>query len=74
MTTSPSTASLGGVDRGRSASLNYFSPLHEATIEDRRRVYGHNILPYRPSKRLLIFIWLSLHDKVLVSLKIAPFL
>ncbi|KAN0132469.1 calcium-translocating P-type ATPase [Lactarius tabidus] len=63
MTTSPavpSTASLGGVDR--SASLELSAP---ATIEDRQRVYGHNIFPHRPSKRLLLLTWLAPHGKVL---------
>jgi hypothetical protein len=67
MTTLPavSTASLG-----RSASLKFSVP-HEATIEDRQRVY--NILPHCLSKRLLrlSWSWLALHDKVLVSRKIS---
>lgn len=65
--TSSPTASCGGafgVDR--SASLKLSVP-HEATIEDRRRVYGHNILPQRPSKHLLNLVLLTLHNKVLVS-------
>lgn len=41
--------------------------LHEASIEDRQRVYGHNMPPPRQSKRLLFFIWQALYDKVLVS-------
>lgn len=37
-----------------------------ATIEDRRRVYGENVLPIRPSKSLLQLMWAALKDKVLV--------
>ena len=38
-----------------------------ATIEDRRRVYGENVLPARNEKTLLRLIWTALKDKVLVS-------
>ena len=48
-----STASLGGA--------------HEATIEDRQRLYGQNILTQRPSKSLLRLVWLALRGKVIVS-------
>lgn len=61
--TEPSTASFGGVDR--SASLD------EATIEDRQRIYGRNTFPQRPSKRLLLLMWLALHNKVLVRPKVS---
>jgi len=37
------------------------------TIEDRRRVYGSNVLPVCKSKYLLQLMWLALKDKVLVS-------
>jgi hypothetical protein len=47
----------------RSASLKNSV---QATIED-----GHNILPQRPRKCPLTFVWPTLHDKVLVSLKIS---
>jgi Ca2+-transporting ATPase len=61
-----STASLGGGSGvGRPAS-----GAHEATVEDRQRIYGHNILPQRPSKSLLSLVWLALQDKVIVSPKI----
>ncbi|KAG2017681.1 calcium-transporting ATPase [Coprinopsis cinerea AmutBmut pab1-1] len=39
-----------------------------ATYDDRRRVYGSNILPTRPSKTLLQLMWLALKDKVLILL------
>jgi P-type Ca2+ transporter type 2C len=42
-------------------------PAASATLEDRRRVYGENVLPSRPSKSLLQLMWLALQDKVLVS-------
>lgn len=41
-------------------------PLH-ATLEERIRVYGENILPQRPTQSLLGLMWLALKDKVLVS-------
>ena len=61
-----------GVDRSwdRSATFKFSVP-HDATIEDRQRIYGHNIPPPRPSKPLLRFMWLALYDKVLVSSKIS---
>ncbi|KAH9168805.1 calcium-translocating P-type ATPase [Lactarius sanguifluus] len=64
-----STASLGGV--GRPASLKYSEGAYEATIRDRQRIYGRNILPQRPSKSLLLLMWLALQDKVIVLLSIA---
>lgn len=39
----------------------------EAGIEERRRVYGANLLPERKSKSLLMLMWLAMKDKVLVS-------
>jgi Ca2+-transporting ATPase len=44
-----------------------------ATIEDRRRVYGENVLPTRNEKTLLRLIWTALKDKVLVSNSFAVF-
>ena len=38
-----------------------------AAIEDRRRVYGENVLPIRIAKTLLQLMWAALKDKVLVS-------
>ncbi|KAH9015966.1 calcium-translocating P-type ATPase [Lactarius deliciosus] len=64
-----STASLGGA--GRPASLKYPKGAYEATIGDRQRIYGQNILPQRPSKSLLLLMWLALQDKVIVLLLIA---
>ncbi|TFK28173.1 calcium-transporting ATPase [Coprinopsis marcescibilis] len=39
-----------------------------ATFEDRKRVYGANVLPTRPSKTLLQLMWMALKDKVLILL------
>ena len=39
---------------------------YSATLDDRHRVYGRNVLPGRPSKSLLMLMWLALKDKVLV--------
>ncbi|KAG6329880.1 hypothetical protein ID866_9209 [Astraeus odoratus] len=44
---------------------------YRATMEERKRVYGENILPQRASKSLLGLMWLALKDKVLVLLSIA---
>ena len=38
-----------------------------AVLEDRRRVYGENVLPIRIAKTLLQLMWAALKDKVLVS-------
>lgn len=43
-------------------------PAYAASFEDRKRVYGLNVLPVRPSKSLLSLMWLALKDKVLVRL------
>ena len=43
------------------------NPVYHATLVDRRRVYGENVLPDRPSKSLLYLMWSALTDKVLVS-------
>ncbi|KAL1746915.1 hypothetical protein HDZ31DRAFT_80850 [Schizophyllum fasciatum] len=42
-----------------------------ATVEDRQRVYGPNMIPARSSKTLLQLMWIALKDKVLVLLSIA---
>lgn len=38
----------------------------QATMDDRRRVFGENLLPTRISKTLLQLMWAALKDKVLV--------
>ncbi|TFK40151.1 Ca-transporting ATPase [Crucibulum laeve] len=46
-------------------------PAFGATIEERKKVYGENVLPQRASKTLLQLMWLALKDKVLILLSIA---
>lgn len=41
-------------------------PAYEASLDERHRVYGENVLPSRKSKSLLQLMWLALKDKVLV--------
>ena len=41
--------------------------IYDVTIDIRRQVYGHNVLPRRISKSLLALMWMALKDKVLVS-------
>jgi len=40
---------------------------HDATVSDRRRVYGINYVPPRKSKTLLQLMWLAFKDKILVN-------
>ncbi|KAH9164446.1 Ca-transporting ATPase [Lactarius sanguifluus] len=66
------TATLrGGSSAGDPASLKFSLPAYEATIQDRQRIYGRYTLPQRPTKSLLLFMWLALQDKLLVLLLIA---
>lgn len=37
-----------------------------ATVQDRQRVYGSNVLPVRKTRSLLELMWLALKDRVLV--------
>lgn len=41
-------------------------PRYAASMDDRRRAYGPNILPDRKSKSLIQLMWLALKDRVLV--------
>jgi len=43
----------------------------DGSVDDRRNIYGSNILPTRRSKSLRELMWLALKDKVLVLLCIA---
>ncbi|KAM5537221.1 hypothetical protein V8D89_009154 [Ganoderma adspersum] len=45
--------------------------VYDADIEERKRVFGANVLPTRETKSLLQLMWLALKDKVLVLLSIA---
>ncbi len=67
--TGPGGEEGGGVPLGESASDVgdiEEGPTFEASLEERRRVYGANILPTRKTKSLLQLMWLALKDKVLV--------
>jgi Ca2+-transporting ATPase len=59
-----SSVSLGG---DVAAEFQYSEEAYRTSIEDRRRVFGQNVLPRRPTKTLLQLMWLALKDKVLVS-------
>lgn len=47
-------------------------PAFSASLDERRRIYGENVLPMRTSKSLLMLMWLALKDKVLVRVLSAP--
>ncbi|GMK59452.1 hypothetical protein CspeluHIS016_0800580 [Cutaneotrichosporon spelunceum] len=40
------------------------------SLEDRRRIYGPNDLPHRPSKSLLQLMWIAFTDKVIILLSV----
>ena len=42
-------------------------PTYTTDIDERRRVFGTNVLPTKKTKSLLQLMWLALKDKVLVS-------
>jgi Ca2+-transporting ATPase len=62
-----STVSLGGGSGVSLPDAFQSSEAKRASLEDRQRIFGQNILPRRPSKSLLQLMWLALKDKVLVS-------
>lgn len=43
------------------------NPIFSATLDERRKVYGHSVFPHRASKSLFALMWMALKDKVLVS-------
>jgi Ca2+-transporting ATPase len=47
---------------------------HLASLSERRRVFGENVLPQRASKSLLALMWLALKDKVLVRIILHRFI
>ena len=59
----------GGVSAGEGSDSGKDDP-YSATLEDRKRVYGDNILPQRKSKTMLHFMWLALGDTSLVRIPI----
>ncbi|CUA75881.1 hypothetical protein RSOLAG22IIIB_01882 [Rhizoctonia solani] len=54
--------------QGGGAGAGGDTPQSRASVEDRRRVYGVNVMPSRKSKGLLLLMWLALKDKVLLSI------
>lgn len=40
--------------------------LRQKHFRDRRRVFGENVIPVRAPKSIFQFMWIALHDKVLV--------
>ncbi|KAG6837246.1 hypothetical protein H0H93_012641 [Arthromyces matolae] len=65
-----STDGVSG-DEEEQPILEPSSDVMNVSMDERRRVYGPNVLPTRPSKSLLYLMWLALKDKVLVLLSIA---
>jgi Ca2+-transporting ATPase len=53
------------------AEVEVADDAHSASMGDRKRVFGENVLPQRTSKCLLALMWLALQDKVLILLSIA---
>jgi P-type Ca2+ transporter type 2C len=49
-----------------------YSAAYSATLDDRRRIYGQNVLPERPSKSLFQLMITAFKDKVLVCRKFFP--
>ena len=69
--TAPGDEDGGGVSIGDSGSDpdpddDEDGPTYHADLEERRRVFGANVLPTRKTKTLLQLMWLALKDKVLV--------
>jgi len=62
-----SLASLAG-SSGASLPTAFqgFQDVYRASIEDRKRIFGRNIIPQCRNKTLLQLMWLALKDKVLV--------
>ena len=64
---SQSTASLAsGSGVSLPTAFQFSEEVYRTSIEDRKRIFGQNIVPRRPSKTLLQLMWLALKDKVLV--------
>jgi len=62
-----STASFaGGSGVSLPTAFQSSEDVYKASIEDRKRVFGQNVVPQCPSKTLLQLMWLALKDKVLV--------
>lgn len=61
-------AAEGGAPRSSTDVERRSGKQWSASMAERRRVYGQNDLPIRPSKSLLYLMWLAFKDKVLVRL------
>jgi Ca2+-transporting ATPase len=61
-----------GIVRAPSSSEDH--PAYAATFDDRKNVFGENLLPQRPSKTLLQLMWLAMKDKVLVRFQLHTWL
>lgn len=59
---------LGVGDDDGKGQPEYDPGPYAASLDDRRRIYGPNVIPARKSKSLLELMWLALTDRVLVSL------
>jgi Ca2+-transporting ATPase len=57
-----------GAPRSSSEMPRSNGPQYKTSMEERRKVYGRNDLPDRPSKTLLQLMWIAFKDKVLVSI------
>jgi len=57
--------------RGDTRGSKPSGPQWQASLDERRRVYGRNDLPERKSKSLLQLMWMAFKDKVLILLSIA---
>jgi Ca2+-transporting ATPase len=56
-----------GLDDSGSGNPDEDGAQYRTTWEDRRRVYGENVLPKKKSKSFLQLCWLAFQDKMLVS-------
>ncbi|KAG6857238.1 hypothetical protein H0H87_007657 [Tephrocybe sp. NHM501043] len=50
-------------EEGQSKVAQTLGDVFNASVDERRRVYGTNVLPTKPSKSLSSLIWLALKDK-----------
>lgn len=60
-----------GLDSAVLKGSSFGADASQANAEERKRVYGANVLPTRKAKSLFYLMWLALKDKVLIILCIA---
>lgn len=58
----------GSPSAGGGAGPGMMDAQFKASAEDRKRVYGDNVLPTKKTKSLLQLMWMACKDKVLVSI------